>query len=205
MSDNPIFSSKFYNSLAKLDNPILGFFGGTFDPPHLGHLILADYVRELFHLDFVLFVVASDPWQKTSTKKISEFDDRLNLVELATAKNDAFIVSDIEKQLSGQSSTLATLTKLNEKFPKATIRPIVGADTANGFDSWHEAEELKKIANFIVTSRAGVQPEIPSGWKYDFVEIPNIEISSSDIRERIVEGKSIKYLVPASVFEYLTD
>ena len=203
MVDKPLFPSKMIDSLTKLSSGVVGVFGGTFDPPHLGHLVAAEWVREKFDLDYVLFVVANDPWQKSDSIQVSSFEDRLRMVSLATAGNNKFVVSDIEAQLGGESTTYKTLTALNQEFNNVSFRPIIGADVANNLDTWRNTEELKEVADFIVCTRSGFESNISAGWKHDLVEIPGIDISSSSIRDRIGLGLSVRYEIASEIDEYI--
>jgi nicotinate-nucleotide adenylyltransferase len=182
----------------------IGVFGGTFDPPHAGHLVAAVNVAHQLELDLVLFVVAGVPWQKVSTRFISPPADRLAMVDLALSDRPGLASSAIEVQGDGDSVTADTLEALRLLYPAAEFVLIVGSDAAAGMNTWRRAEDLKSLARVAVVDRpgsAGGRP--PQGFVHDVVACPLMDISSSDIRDRSAAGLPVDFLVPDAVRDYV--
>jgi len=183
----------------------IGIFGGTFDPIHLGHLIVAEIARCLLSLDRVLFVPAGIPPHKGSAS--SDPDHRLRMTDLATRDNPAFEVSDLEVRRDGPSYTVETLRALRERSPEGTLHYLLmGADSARDLESWKEHRILLEEATVVVLSRSGVRSaDLPERVerRAKVLSTPVIEISSSDIRRRVREGGSIRYLVTDPVERYV--
>lgn len=177
----------------------IGLFGGTFDPPHLGHLVLADRVLDELGLDQIWFVVANDPWQKVGMRTITPAQQRLELVSAAIGDAPGFQVSAVELESGGPSYTYDTLATLISRHPEYSWTVIVGQDAAAGLETWHRAPELKAEAEFVVVNRPGSGAMMPVGWRLTAVEIPSLDISSTGIRERVASGRSIRFLVPPRV------
>ena len=185
----------------------IGVFGGTFNPPHSGHLRLAEMVRERFGLDRVLWIPNSRSPFKTG-EELADAADRLAMVRAATAGNAAFSVSEIETRQRGASYTVETLRKLQEAHPGAAFRLMVGSDHLSGFSRWREPEEIARRAPLIVFPRAGhEQAAVPEGFgKYvEFSDTPRIDLSSTDIRKRIRAGWSVGDMVPRAVLEIIEE
>jgi len=177
----------------------VGVFGGTFDPPHLGHVATALEIKHLLDLDEVLIVVAGDPWQKTGSTDITPADVRLSLAERAFGGLDGISVSDVEVNRPGASYMVDTLQDLNLSGERS-LHLVVGSDAAAGLDTWHDPEQLKRLAKLIVVTRAGHEGRVPpDGWDYDVVDVPAFDISSTEIRRRIASGEPYEGLVPRSV------
>ncbi len=192
--------------------PKIGVLGGTFDPPHLGHLIVADQVLHALDLDKVLLVPANEPWQKVGKRKITPAEKRLEMTlsAVGVAKSDGvsskgLAVSDIELQIGGPSYTAVTLAALAEQDPAAEWLVIVGADAAAGLDTWHDTKRLQEQATIVVVNRPGADFQPPTGWSWDLVEIPSISISGSAIRRRVSQGSSVRFLTPDPVIEHIVD
>ncbi len=182
----------------------IGVYGGTFDPPHAGHLVAAVNVAHHLELDLVLFVVAGVPWQKVSTRFISAAEDRLAMVDLALADRPVLASSDVEVRHGGDAVTADTLEELRGIYPQAEFVLIVGSDAAAGMDTWRRADALRSLAHVAVVDRpgaAGGRP--PQGFSYEVVACPLMDISSTDIRERAALGLPIDVLVPDAVREYI--
>ncbi len=189
----------------------IGIFGGTFDPPHIGHLIAAERVREQMGLDEVRLVVANDPWQKDGLRVITRAEDRVALVVAALESSEAtepqgvgLTVSRVELDAGGPSFTIDTLQTFRDSEPDAEWFIVVGADAAMGLDSWHRAEELRQQAKIVVVNRpdprnADNPGSAPEGWQQANVSIPAIEISSTELRERVRSNQSIRFLTPDPV------
>ena len=190
----------------------IGIMGGTFDPIHLGHLATAEAVRENFSLDEILFIPAARPPHKLG-KKVSDEKHRLAMTILATQSNKFFRVSDMELKRTGLSYTLDTMNELQKKFGvSAKLFFIIGADSLADLNKWHAAKELVEKCHFIATTRPGADANFSAVKKFfgeaatkhiHRVTTPGLEISSTDIREKIRLGRSIKYLVPEADEEYI--
>lgn len=182
----------------------LGVMGGTFDPIHMGHLLAASEAADQVGLDEVLFVPTGQSWQK-SDRNITSSDHRVAMTALAIEDDDRFTLSLMEVQRSGPSYTIDTVNELKRVEPATDIYVIVGADAIRTISTWHQSQALINDVHFIVMARAGhgiSVDEIPV--KHSIViEMPQVEISSSDIRERVRSGRSIKYLVPDNVASYI--
>ena len=190
----------------------IGIMGGTFDPIHLGHLATAEAVRENFSLNEILFIPAARPPHKLG-KNITDEIHRLEMTILATQSNKFFRVSDMEIKRTGLSYTLDTMNELHKTFGHSTeLFFIMGADSLADLSKWHAAKELVAKCHFIATTRQGVDVNFSAVEKFfgatakehiHRVTTPGLEISSTDIREKIRRGRSIKYLVPEAVEEYI--
>ncbi len=177
-----------------------GVFGGTFDPPHLGHIEAALDIRAELELDRVLFVVANQPWQKTDDRHVSPAADRLALVRAATGGVEGLEVSDLEIVRGGPTYTIDTLDELSRRFPRDELFVIVGRDAAEGLDTWDRAEELAARASFVLIDRPGAgSTELPDGFTWLEVESVGLDISSTDVRDLAASGRDIGALVPAQV------
>lgn len=183
----------------------IGVFGGTFDPPHIGHLVAAIDARAALDLDVVLLVVANVPWQKLGSREISDAQDRLAMVEAAIGDEPGIEVSDIEIRRGGLSFTADTLTALGEEHPEAELFVILGNDAAAGFSTWERHEEVVEAATLVVVDRPGTPTPIDDGFDWIRIQIPELEISSTELRQRVTEGRSIRYLTPAAVIGVLTE
>jgi len=177
----------------------IGVFGGTFDPPHIGHLVAAVDAKEEMELDVVLLVVAGVPWQKTGTRCISDAQDRLAMARAAAADTPGIEVCDLEVRREGPSFTADTLAELRSIEPHAQLFVIVGNDAAAGFDTWERHEEVARLATLVVVDRPGSPTPTDNEVAWTRVDIPELEISSSEVRGRVAAGRSIRYLVPPGV------
>jgi nicotinate-nucleotide adenylyltransferase len=183
-----------------------GVLGGTFDPPHIGHLLAAVNVRHALHLDRVLLVVAHDPWQKSATRAVSSAADRLAMVQAAVDGLDGVEASDLEVRRGGPSYTVDTLRELAELDPSGERFLVLGSDAAGGLLSWERAEELPALATLVLVDRPGIPcPPPPTGWTLRRVEIPRVEVSSTDLRARVVDGRPLDFLVPPAVVTCIHD
>ena len=190
----------------------IGIMGGTFDPIHFGHLATAEAVREIFSLDEILFIPAARPPHKLG-KDIADEISRLTMVQLATYSNEFFKVSDMELKRTGPSYTLDTMNELHKIFGQATeLFFIIGADSLADLQKWHAARELVEKCHFIATTRPGIDVDFSAVKKFFGISAdkhihrvitPGLEISSTDIREKVRLGRSIKYLVPEVVESYI--
>lgn len=184
--------------------PKIGILGGTFDPPHLGHLIAAQEVQEKLKLDRIFFIPASLPPHKKKVK-ISRAIHRLKMVQLATQDNRNFKVLDLELKREGHSYTVDTLKALRKKYPQAQFFLILGLDNLNHIHTWKKPEEIFKLSKAVFITRPGFTLNKTSKWlSYSkLLEVREIDISSTDIRERIKKSKSIRYMVPEKVLQYI--
>jgi nicotinate-nucleotide adenylyltransferase len=183
----------------------LGVFGGTFDPIHVGHLILAERAREQLRLDRVRFIPAGDPWRKAS-QEVTPAKQRLAMVKLAVADNPAFEVDDSEVLREGPTYTVDTLTQLRSRLhADDDIFFIVGEDALADMPFWHDPAGIAALAEIAVAPRAGVElPVLPFGAeRLLHIEMPYIGISSTELRQRVREGLSLRYLVPDLVDVYI--
>lgn len=182
----------------------LGIFGGTFDPPHVGHLVSAVNVRHELSLDRVLMVVNNLPWQKEGTRPISGAEDRWAMVRAAAADVEGLEASRIELDAGGPSFTADTLATLLAQDPSRELFVILGADAASGLLSWERSEEVRAMATIVVVARPGARPAAtPAGWRWRWVEVPSLDVSSTDLRARAVDGRPLDYLVTREVAEWI--
>ncbi len=183
----------------------IGVFGGTFDPPHNGHLIIADYVRHRLGLNKVLFVPSWISPHKQDRQATSAAD-RLAMLLLAVERAVDLEVSDIEVRRGGVSYTIDTLRHLSGET-RAELYLLIGADNFVDFDTWHEPEEIVSLARLVVMSRPGFPLDdgrsLPSGLIR--VEVPEITITATYIRDRIRARLPIRYLLPARVERYIQE
>ncbi len=173
----------------------LGLFGGTFDPPHIGHLLVAQDVVEHLALDRLLFIPAGFPPHKTG-KVISPAPLRVEMVQALTSGSEVFRVSEVELSRVGPSYSVDTLRYFKDLHPDADIFFILGADQAAAFDTWQSPDEVASLATLVVMAREGL--EVPQGT-FTAVPVTRVDISATDIRDRIRDGRTIQYLVPDSV------
>ena len=190
----------------------LGIMGGTFDPIHYGHLAMAEQAREALDLDLVLFMPAGSPAFKDDDK-VTSAEDRYAMTLLATAANPAFDASRFEIDRPGTTYTVDTLRALRAYYPlNVKLFFITGADAILDIVSWHDAASIAGLATFIAATRPGYDIEQArtrieaSGLPFDvrYVQIPALAISSTNIRERVSCGKSVRYLTPESVRGYIS-
>jgi nicotinate-nucleotide adenylyltransferase len=180
----------------------LGIFGGTFDPPHVGHLVTAVNVRYELSLDCVLLVVADQPWQKVGTRDISSPEDRFAMVEAAVGDVDGLEASRIELDRGGMSYTADTLSDLLAGDPTYDLYVILGSDAAVGLPSWERADEVRALSTIVVVERPGSGDGLPPrGWSWVRVEVPRLEVSSTDLRARVVDGRPLDYLLSPAVID----
>jgi nicotinate-nucleotide adenylyltransferase len=178
----------------------LGIFGGTFDPPHVGHLVTAVNVRHELALDKVLLVVAGRPWQKVGTRHITRSPDRYAMVEAAVGSVEGLEASRLEIDRPGMSYTADTLEALRTEDPDAELFVVLGSDAAADLRSWERAGEVRSAATIVVVERPGTrEAEPPPGWSWERVEVPRLEVSSTDLRARVADGRPLDYLLTPEV------
>jgi nicotinate-nucleotide adenylyltransferase len=175
----------------------LGILGGTFDPIHVGHLVAATWAREALGLDQVLLVVANEPWQKTAVRRITPAEDRLAVVGAAVEGVPGLEPCRLEIDRGGPSYTIDTVRELTRLHRDAVLHLVVGADVAAGLDTWHDVGELAALVDLVIVDRAGIAPSAdPPGWRVERLRIPALDVSSSELRDRLATGRSVDFLVP---------
>jgi len=192
----------------------LGVFGGAFDPIHNGHLLLAEQCREQCQLDEVWFVPTKFPPHKDADS-LSPDADRVEMLKLATAGRSEFVVSEIELNREEVSWTVDTLRQLREERPDDELFLLIGADSLRDFPTWKEPEAIAELASVIAVNRGEASLEELTAEELtvdlspklsdivQLVTMPGISISATDLRRRVSDGKSIRYLVPRAVEEFI--
>jgi nicotinate-nucleotide adenylyltransferase len=188
----------------------IGIMGGTFDPVHYGHLIIAEESRREFGLDKVFFVTAGDPPHKKDYA-VSDAGHRRAMTVLAISSNPFFECSDVEMQRSGPSYSVDTIEQFRNMMVNGTeFYFITGADAILEILTWHEPHRLRSMCKFIAATRPGyrlkeLRQRLPAEFmdQITFLETPGVHISSTDLRQRVRVGRSIKYMVPESVESYI--
>lgn len=188
----------------------IGILGGTFNPPHIGHLVMAQEALAQLDLDRILLMpVASPPHKEALADPGAEV--RLELCRRAVAGDERVEVSDLEIERGGASYTVDTLRALHERDPEHALTFVVGGDMAYSLPSWREPEAVLELARLAVAERDGLRREdiahrlepLHSGDRVVFFDMPRIDLSSSTVRERIAAGRPIRYLVPESVIDII--
>ena len=195
----------------RCSNVKIGIMGGTFDPIHYAHLATAEFIRDNYKLDKILFIPSGNPPHKKGN--ITDKYDRYNMVLLSTVNNDDFIVSDIEIKREKSTYTIDTLKVLKQIYKNAEIYFITGADAICDIETWKDVEGNFKLANFIAATRPGISllranekiKELKDKYNANIesVYVPSLDISSTYIREQLNKHKTIRYLVPELVQEYI--
>ena len=182
----------------------VGLLGGTFDPPHLGHLVVAECARVELALDEVRLLVAGDPWMKSTT---SPPEHRVGMVAAAVADDPYLAVDDREVHRVGPTYTADTLAELRAELPDVEWFFILGEDAADGLPQWERVEEAFALARFVVVTRPGHSPPDPNQLPgpIDHLEVPQLEVSSTGLRRRFARGQATRYLVPVAVDRYVRD
>jgi nicotinate-nucleotide adenylyltransferase len=192
----------------------IGVFGGTFDPVHQGHMILAEQCREQGRLDLVYFIPSARPPHKQD-RSLTPFAQRAEMLSLAIAGNPAFQLNELEKDRSGLSYTVDTLAELRQSHADAELSLILGSDCLPDLKHWHEPARIVEMASLLIVARPGwslwsadllrgalrLAPSIP--LRQQVVHSPLIELSSRDLRRRVREGHTLRYLVPRGVECYI--
>jgi nicotinate-nucleotide adenylyltransferase len=206
----------------------LGILGGTFDPIHMGHLRCAEEIRELFALDQILFVPNAQPPHK-DYPAVTPFAQRAQMVRLAIAGHPCFSLADLESKRTGMSYSVETIEQMRASYPRAELYFIMGQDAFQTIQTWKNWARLFLLCHVVVMTRAGwkneglteiLPPDYAGRFRYDaaldgyqgptgqtifFRQVSFLEVSSSDIRNRIKAGKSVRYLVPEAVHIYLAE
>lgn len=191
----------------------IGVLGGTFDPPHVGHLWLATLAADALRLDRVLFMPAAQPPHKAG-HPISPATDRLLMTRMAIAGNDAFELCPIEMERPGPSFTVDSVTELQRLYPDAALFLLMAADSLAQIDTWREPDRLLDLVEWIVGPRPGSRMPDRDALRERFgaaaarihvLEGPALDVSASEIRDRVAAGKAIRYLVPVAVEELIAE
>ena len=190
----------------------IGIMGGTFDPLHIGHLILAEQAWETLGLDRVLFVTAADPPHKPGAVQ-ADAAHRYEMVRIAVQHNEHFECSRVELDRPGPSYTIDTIRQILGLYgPDSRVYLLVGADEARELMSWRDPYGIQELATVVVANRPGnTVAEALSALPEDFaskimpLQMPGVDISSTDIRARLREGRSVRYLVPEAVERYIAE
>lgn len=178
----------------------VGILGGTFDPPHVGHVAAAAQVRHALGLDRVLAVPANVPWQKVDDRHVTAAADRLAMVEAAFAGVEGVEVSTVELDRPGDTYTIDTLDELRAAHPGATWYLVVGSDVAAKLDTWRRPDAVRAAARLVIYERPGsVGARPPAGWPYELVDVPLLDVSSTMLRDRVRRGEPVDGLVPPRV------
>lgn len=180
----------------------IGILGGTFNPLHIGHLILAEESREKLSLERIIFVPANLPPHKDNSD-IASAAERYKMIKLAIKGNKHFSVSDIEIKRQGRSYTIDTIREFKNKFPGDELFFIAGSDMLKYLDEWKDLGEILKMVSFVVATRPGYPLEkIPS--YISTLPIRAVDISAFEVRKAVKADKSFRYLVPEAIFNYIT-
>lgn len=190
----------------------IGLMGGTFNPIHQGHMIISEYVREAMSLDKIIFIPSGNPPHKSKDELISA-DERYHMVGLSIKSNPYFDISSVERDREGFTYTLDTIKVFRKIYPEDELYFIIGADTLYALEQWKDFELVFKAVDFIAVGRTGIDEsmihdrieELKDLYdaKITYISAPLIEISSTEIRERLLNNLSIKYLVEDNVEEYI--
>jgi nicotinate-nucleotide adenylyltransferase len=179
----------------------IGVFGGLFNPPHIGHLSLGQEAAWQLGLDRVVLVPTGQPSHRHAPAEPAEL--RLRLTQAAVRGNPVFSVSRLEVDRAGPSFTVDTLRALADRHPGASLHLLIGADQLVALDAWHDAESLPRLARIAAALRPGTDVGALGDVDVDWVEMPQIGVSSSLVRARVREGRPIRYFVPDAVRELI--
>ena len=183
----------------------IGVYGGTFDPVHIGHMAVAVNVRHTLRLDRLLMVVANVPWQKAGGRAVSPAEDRLAMVEAATNGLEGVEASRLEIDRGGSSYSADTLAELADMYPGAELYCVVGEDVASIINTWERVEAVRKLSTLVVVNRPGSTPVQLHGWREVQVEVPALDVSSTDLRARVADGRPLEFLVPDPVIRCIQE
>lgn len=183
-------------------NRRIGLLGGTFDPPHVGHLIAAECARVALELDEVRFVVAGAPWMKHEAATAAQ---RVEMTALSVADDRSFVVDDCEVLRHGPTYTVDTLRELRDRHPEASLWFLAGADALAKLDRWHEPEACLELATFVCLTRPGYDLDLsgPLLGRVQCLHIPPVGISSTDLRRRFAAGEAVRHQLPVPAERYV--
>ncbi|SDB97569.1 nicotinate-nucleotide adenylyltransferase [Pelagirhabdus alkalitolerans] len=177
----------------------IGLLGGTFDPPHIGHLVIANEVYEKLSLDEIWFIPSAEPPHKK--KATVSTDDRLAMIKSAIKDEDHFKVNDIEIKRQGKSYTIDTIKTLKDMHPDVSFYFIIGADMVEYLPKWYNINELIHLIRFVGVKRPEYRLE--TAYPVTLLDVPGLDISSTLIRERLLNNQSVRYLVPSGVIDVI--
>lgn len=183
----------------------VGIFGGSFNPPHIAHLIVAEQIRDRYRLDRIVWIPSFQPPHK-QVAELAPFEHRFEMTRLAVERNAGFEVSDVEYRMGGVSYTVMTIRALQEASPDTTFSLLLGGDSMATFDAWYRPDEILERVELIVYGRPGYElPASIEGYsnRIHVVDAPLIEVSAEQIRAMRRKGRSIRYLVPEPVLAYI--
>ncbi len=182
------------------DPPRIGIFGGTFDPVHTAHLEVAEAVRDELGLARMLLVVANQPWQKEGERPVTPAEDRFAMVEAALADRPGLEASRMEIDRGGPSYTIDTVRQLRRSLPGWELIVVVGSDVVGGLETWKDEAHLRREATLAVVGRPGAPPvPAPPGWTVLDVPVAPLDLSSTELRDRLESGEPVDGLVPEAV------
>lgn len=177
----------------------LAILGGTFDPPHVGHLIVATEVAHVGGFDVVVLMVANDPWQKRDDRVVTPAVTRLEMVRAAVDGHPRLAAGDAEIRRGGPTYSIDTVESLLVEEPDLDVALVLGADAVAGLPTWHRADDLRERARIVAVARPGHDLVVPDGWDVTVVDVPAVEVSSTDVRRRCADGAPIDFLVTDAV------
>lgn len=183
----------------------VGLFGGSFNPPHIAHLIVAEIARDQFDLDEVWWIPNATPPHKSEIE-LADVDHRVAMTRRVVSDNPGFRLCDIEVDRAGVSYTVETIRALQERHPDIEFGLIIGSDSLDHFGEWYKPDEIARRVPLVVYKRPGVIEAVPEprfANRVHFVSAPVMEVSGTEIRARCKAGRSIRYLVPESVRSYI--
>lgn len=182
----------------------LGLLGGTFDPPHRGHLAAAIAVRDALGLDRVDFLVANDPWQKSGEREVTPASVRLQMVQAMVEGVDGIGIDDREVRRGGPTYTVETLEELAFEYPGTDVFLIVGQDTADRIHTWHRHEDLLALSTLVIVNREQNAQHVPAALadvRVQFVSMPLVDVSSTGVRAAVASGADISGMTSSGVAE----
>lgn len=180
----------------------VGILGGTFDPPHFGHLLIANEVLTKLNLDEIWFMPNQEPPHKQKSESVENIE-RVQMLELSIVGNPAFKIEKIELERLGPSFTVDTMKLLNERYPDHQFYFIIGADMIEYLPKWHQIDELIELVQFVGVERP--EYSLETEYPITYVDVPAFEVSSSMIRERVQHGMSVRYLLPDPVINFIRE
>ncbi|MBS2969772.1 nicotinate-nucleotide adenylyltransferase [Metabacillus sp. KIGAM252] len=180
----------------------IGIFGGTFDPPHFGHLLMASEVKAALSLDEIWFLPNSLPPHKQDEEHSSPMD-RCEMLELAISGKEGFLVEPIELERTGPSYTYDTIVLLREKYPEYHFSFIIGADMIEYLPKWNRVDQLLSMVRFVGVGRPGYSPD--TAYSLTMVDVPQFDVSSSMIRHRIEQGITTSFLLQDKIMDLIKE
>ncbi|KLI03239.1 nicotinate-nucleotide adenylyltransferase [Sporolactobacillus inulinus] len=183
----------------------IGVYGGTFDPPHLMHLLIAEEALEACGLDEVWFLPTYQPPHVQEKHARASAEERADMVGLAIEENDRFKLCRLELERKGKSYTVDTICLLNERYPDDSFYFILGADMVDDLPTWHKVGKLSELTSFIAFNRPGYPESHPDFADVQYIEMPLVDLSSSFLRERLKMGRSCRYFLCDAVINYIKE